>query len=81
MNKEVYILTNANRITKLTNVRSVTLYVSENFGEETSIIHYIGFKGEFTVSKREPVITDYEISPNPSKNKGVSSETTYRTIL
>lgn len=36
------------RITKFTSVRNITLYFPENFGEDTSIVRYIGFKGEWT---------------------------------
>lgn len=36
------------RITKFTSVRNIILYFPENFGEDTSIIRYIGFKGEWT---------------------------------
>jgi hypothetical protein len=36
------------KITKFSSVRSITLYFPENFGDDTSIIRYIGFKGEWT---------------------------------
>lgn len=36
------------RITKFISVRNITLYFPENFGDDTSIIRYIGFKGEWT---------------------------------
>lgn len=36
------------RITKFTSVRNITLFFPENYGEDTSIIRYIGFKGEWT---------------------------------
>lgn len=36
------------RVTKFTSVRNITLFFPENYGEDTSIIRYIGFKGEWT---------------------------------
>ncbi|CEG81475.1 hypothetical protein RMATCC62417_15674 [Rhizopus microsporus] len=36
------------KATKFSNVRNITLFFSENFGEDTSIIRYLGFKGEWS---------------------------------
>lgn len=36
------------RITKFTNVRNITLFFPDNFGNDTSIIRFIGFKGEWS---------------------------------
>lgn len=35
------------KATKFSNVRNITLFFPENFGEDTSIIRYLGFKGEW----------------------------------
>lgn len=40
------------RVTKFTSVRNITLFFPENFGEDTSIVRYIGFKGEWTEVRR-----------------------------
>lgn len=45
------------KVTKFSSVRNLTLFFPENFGEDTSIIRYIGFKGEWTEVKRDPIIT------------------------
>ncbi|KAJ3349688.1 hypothetical protein HDU91_006361 [Kappamyces sp. JEL0680] len=50
------------KITKFSSVRNVTLYISANFGGDTTEIAYIGFKGEYTAVNRDPVITNYEVS-------------------
>jgi PITH domain len=47
--------------TKFGNVRSLTLFISSNFGAERTVLSYIGLKGEFTVLKQDPVITNYEV--------------------
>ncbi|KAI9495310.1 galactose-binding domain-like protein [Zychaea mexicana] len=59
----------ATRITKFTNIRNITLYFPENFGADTSIIHFVGFKGEWTEIKRDPIITVYEANANPADHK------------
>ncbi|GAA5806203.1 galactose-binding domain-like protein [Helicostylum pulchrum] len=64
------------RITKFTSVRNIILYFPENFGEDTSIIRYIGFKGEWTEIKRDPIITIYEAKANPADHKVPGAEET-----
>ncbi|KAI8069381.1 galactose-binding domain-like protein [Gongronella butleri] len=57
------------RITKFTNVRNLTLFFPDNFGADTSIIRYLGFKGEWSEMKRDPIITVYEANANPADHK------------
>ncbi|KAK9729627.1 hypothetical protein K7432_000145 [Basidiobolus ranarum] len=64
----------ATRITKFTNVRSVTLYFPENYGEDTTVLTYIGFKGDWTEINEDPIITIYELAANPADHKTPSSE-------
>ncbi|KAG5113709.1 hypothetical protein JHK82_036978 [Glycine max] len=53
-----------------TSVANITLHFPENFGGDTTKIHYIGFKGEATQLKRDVVATIvYELMPNPSDHK------------
>ncbi|KAL5783391.1 hypothetical protein ACOSP7_008420 [Xanthoceras sorbifolium] len=53
---------------KFQSVASITLHFPENFGGDTTQIHYIGLKGEAT--QRDVVATIvYEITPNPSDHK------------
>ncbi|KAL5783395.1 hypothetical protein ACOSP7_008424 [Xanthoceras sorbifolium] len=56
------------RYSKFQSVASITLHFPENFGGDTTQIHYIGLKGEAT--QRDVVATIvYEITPNPSDHK------------
>ncbi|KAI8354156.1 galactose-binding domain-like protein [Blakeslea trispora] len=57
------------KVTKFSNIRNITLFFPENFGEDVSIIRYIGFKGEWSEMKRDPIITIYEASANPADHK------------
>nr|CAG8457982.1 15822_t:CDS:10 [Entrophospora candida] len=57
------------RITKMYNVRNITLYFQENYGGETTKLFYVGFKGEWTEIKKDHVITLYEAAPNPADHK------------
>ncbi|KAJ6406459.1 PITH DOMAIN-CONTAINING PROTEIN 1 [Salix viminalis] len=58
------------RYAKFQSVASITLHFPDNFGGDTSQIHYIGFKGEATQLKRDVVATIvYELMPNPSDHK------------
>lgn len=59
----------------------MTLYIPENFGNDKTVIYYIGLKGEFTKAKREPVKTNYEVAPNPAKNKNMGTEMNYSSIM
>ncbi|KAL5825876.1 hypothetical protein ACOSQ3_021939 [Xanthoceras sorbifolium] len=55
---------------KFQSVASITLHFPENFGGDTTQIHYICLKGEVTQLKRDVVATIvYEITPNPSDHK------------
>lgn len=58
------------RYSKFQSVGNITLHFPENFGADTTKIHYIGFKGEATQLKRDVVATIvYELMPNPSDHK------------
>jgi len=63
------------RITKMYNVRNLSLYFPENFGDEVTRIYYIGLKGEWTEIKKDHVITLYEATPNPADHKNPTDET------
>lgn len=47
-----------------TNVSKLTLYICENRGAESSILRYIGFQGEHTHHRQEPVDAEYEVLCN-----------------
>ncbi|CAO3671023.1 unnamed protein product [Umbelopsis vinacea] len=62
------------RSTKFSNVRNITLFFPENYGEDTTILRFLGFKGEWSEIKRDPVITIYEASANPADHKNPTGE-------
>ncbi|KAL7752813.1 hypothetical protein RI367_001816 [Sorochytrium milnesiophthora] len=54
------------RVAKFNQVRSVSLYFCENFGADATRLLFVGFKGEWTELKRDPIITLYEAAANPA---------------
>lgn len=59
-------------------VRCLTLFVQDIYGDEEEChLHSIELRGEFTELSRDPVITLYELAPNPADHK-VLEETKYR---
>ncbi|XP_057516413.1 uncharacterized protein LOC130797713 [Amaranthus tricolor] len=58
------------RYSKFQSVGNLTLHFPDNFGADTSQIHYIGLKGEATQLKRDVAVNIvYELMPNPSDHK------------
>ncbi|KAL6070721.1 PITH domain-containing protein [Balamuthia mandrillaris] len=57
------------RITKFQNVTSLTLFFSENFGADTTILYYVGLKGDYQKLSRQPVNVVYEASPQLKDHK------------
>eukprot|EP01130_Rhizamoeba_saxonica_P013200 TRINITY_DN5603_c2_g2_i1.p1 TRINITY_DN5603_c2_g2~~TRINITY_DN5603_c2_g2_i1.p1 ORF type:complete len:131 (+),score=26.00 TRINITY_DN5603_c2_g2_i1:277-669(+) len=51
---------------KFNNVTSLTMYIQDNYGADTTKIYYIGLKGERTGNNNRDkiVITNYELRPN-----------------
>jgi len=49
---------------KFPNVSTITLFFPASQGAETTRIYYIGFLGQWSERKQEPVITVYESQPN-----------------
>lgn len=56
---------------KFSNITSLTMYISENYGEDTTKILYIGLRGEWTKMSKNPVITMYEAAANPKDHKNL----------
>ncbi|TPX33836.1 hypothetical protein SmJEL517_g03305 [Synchytrium microbalum] len=54
------------RMAKFTSVRNITLFISNNYGDEKTRISYIAFKGEWTELKKDPLITIGEFAANPA---------------
>ncbi|CAL5223627.1 g6169 [Coccomyxa viridis] len=61
------------QVTKFNGVHCVDLHIPNNFGADSTKIHFIGFKGEFTEAKREAVIAVYESKPLISDHKVTES--------
>ncbi|RKP10839.1 galactose-binding domain-like protein [Thamnocephalis sphaerospora] len=64
------------RLAKFSSVRSITLFFSENFGDDVTRLSYIGFRGEWTKIPAQPIITAYELRPNPADHKNILEENT-----
>ncbi|CAG8631647.1 17470_t:CDS:2, partial [Cetraspora pellucida] len=62
------------RMAKMYNVRNLTLYFPENFGDDVTRIFYIGLKGEWTEIKSDQIITIYESTPNPADHKNPAED-------
>lgn len=54
---------------KFANVSHLTLFFSSNHGAPTTKLDYIGIFGEFMLGKSNPIITKYELLPNPADHK------------
>jgi len=47
----------------------LTLYIPENFGADTTVLYYLGLKGEFKTLSRAPVNIVYEANPQLKDHK------------
>lgn len=54
---------------KFNNVSHLTLFIPRNHGGPFTKISYLGIFGEFLLGKANPIITNYELLPNPSDHK------------
>ncbi|CAK0741077.1 hypothetical protein CVIRNUC_001298 [Coccomyxa viridis] len=57
------------QVPKFSGVHCIDLHIPTSFGADSTKIHFIGFKGEFTEGKREAVIAVYEAKPLISDHK------------
>ncbi|XP_038057413.1 PITH domain-containing protein 1-like isoform X2 [Patiria miniata] len=58
------------KIARFSNVNHLSIHFSKNFGAETSIVYYIGLRGEFTEAQRQGImIAQYEAYANPKDHK------------
>jgi hypothetical protein len=63
------------RMTKFNQVRNITLFFPNNFGEhDVTRIDYIGFKGEWQELHLDPVVTIYESAPRPADHPKTEAE-------
>jgi PITH domain len=54
---------------KFSSVNSITLFISENFGDEQTTVYHIGLRGQFLKVRRELGELVYELAPNPKDHK------------
>ncbi|CAG8631694.1 23723_t:CDS:2 [Cetraspora pellucida] len=59
------------RMAKMYNVRNLTLYFPENFGDDVTRIFYIGLKGEWTEIK---FLMKQASTPNPADHKNPAED-------
>ncbi len=58
------------KIARFSNVNHLSIHFSKNFGAETSIVYYIGLRGEFTEARRQEImVVQYEAYANPKDHK------------
>ena len=58
------------KVMKFNNVNHLSLFFPESEGEEQSRIYYIGLRGTYEKTSRQPiVITNYELAANPADHK------------
>jgi hypothetical protein len=50
-------------------VRSITLFVETSWGDEVSLIRYLGFRGDFLKLNKEGVSFLYEAAARPEDHK------------
>ncbi|KAH7320908.1 PITH domain-containing protein [Stachybotrys elegans] len=51
------------------NVQQLTLFFEDNYGDDSSCISYLGFRGEWMRLGRAPTNILYEAAPNPGDHK------------
>ncbi|KAH8926114.1 DUF1000-domain-containing protein [Atractiella rhizophila] len=59
------------RVAKFPVVKNLSLFFPSNHGEDSTRVYYIGFKGEFSEFKEQPMITVYELKANPADHTKV----------
>ncbi|CAM9964479.1 unnamed protein product [Discosporangium mesarthrocarpum] len=69
------------KMTKMQNVSDITLFVPENFGADSTIISYLGFKGVDTKLRHGVVECVYESKPQAQDHKTPGAELGNHTLL
>mmetsp|Transcript_6591 Transcript_6591/g.19966 ORF Transcript_6591/g.19966 Transcript_6591/m.19966 type:complete len:208 (+) Transcript_6591:131-754(+) len=68
------------KITKFQNVRTMWIFISDNFGAEETSLQYIGLKGTASANRRQAVSAVYELQPQTADHK-TNSEHFHPSIL
>lgn len=70
------------RVVKFSSVTHLTIHFPSNFGEETTKVSYIGFRGEYTKAHRHGVtICNYELSPQMMDHKDKALDSVGKPIM
>ena len=70
------------RIVKFSSSSHLSIHIPENYGDESTIVYYIGLQGDWmNVKRQEAVITTYEAKPNPADHKNILKDSMTRDIL
>ncbi|KAJ2751842.1 hypothetical protein H4S06_004058 [Coemansia sp. BCRC 34490] len=62
------------RATKFSSVRSLVLHFPRNFGDDSTALYYLAFRGEWTRLTDAPVVSIYELNPRAADDKTPASE-------
>jgi hypothetical protein len=66
---------------KFSNVTSVTLFFPSSQGADNIQIYYLGFLGQWTERKKDPLLTVYEAQANPADHKKIQGTDTGFNML
>lgn len=70
------------KVVKFSSVTHLSIHFPSNFGEETTKISYIGFRGEYTKAHRHGVtICNYESTPQMSDHKEKAVDSVGKPIM
>jgi hypothetical protein len=56
------------------NAHSITLFIEDNHSngyEDVTSLSYLGFRGNFTQLRKDPVVAFYEAAANPADHKNL----------
>ncbi|KAF9790284.1 DUF1000-domain-containing protein [Thelephora terrestris] len=59
------------RAAKFTNISSITVFFPASQGAEETRIYYLGFLGQWSERKADPIITVYEAQANPADHEKI----------
>jgi hypothetical protein len=68
-------------VSKFNNTRNIVIGITDNFGASSTVIKYIGFKGEKLREKTKVVETVYEIRANLADHKNPADKFTNASNL
>jgi PITH domain len=69
------------KYSKMQNVSSISIYFSDNFGADATIVSFLGFKGESTHFRHGVVEAVYESKPQAADHKQPGGEFANNSVL